>query len=71
MDDKHSLTLKVGEAAKLLGISRGLAYQLAREGKLPVIRLGRRMLVPKKALEMLLSGQTFGSDAQQTDRKAG
>jgi len=52
--EEQRLTLSVGEAAKCLGLSRGLAYQLAREGKLPTVRFGRRLLVPKKALEKLL-----------------
>ena len=51
------LTLSIPEAAKVLGISRGLAYQLAKEGKIPVIRLGKRLVVPKLALEKLLSGE--------------
>jgi len=49
------LTLNIKEAAQLLGISRGLAYEMARCGKLPVIRFGRRLLVSKGALERMLS----------------
>ena len=50
-------TVTVREAAKLLGISRGTAYQLAKEGKLPgALRLGRRIVVSKKALELFLEG---------------
>jgi excisionase family DNA binding protein len=48
------LTLTVEQAAQLLGISRGLAYQAARDGDLPTIRLGRRLLVPRHALERML-----------------
>jgi len=48
-------TLTVRETARLLGISRGLAYEMARCGKLPVIRFGRRLLVPKRALGKMLS----------------
>ena len=45
-------TVTVDEAAKLLGISRATAYQLAHEGKLPgARRLGRRIVVSRKALE--------------------
>ena len=44
------LTISVEDAARLLGISRGLAYEAARRGDLPVIRLGRRMLVPRARL---------------------
>ena len=44
------LVYSVGEAAVLLGISRAFAYELVARGELPVIRLGRRRLVPKVAL---------------------
>lgn len=43
-------TLTVEEAAKLLGVSRGSAYEPVRVGELPVVRLGRRLLVPREAL---------------------
>ena len=49
------LCLSVPEVAHLLGISRGLAYELARCGKLPVVRFGRRLLVPRGALERMLN----------------
>ena len=44
------LVLSVEEAARLLGISRTLAYDLARRGGLPSIRLGRRIVIPVAAL---------------------
>jgi len=47
-------TVSVEEAARILGISRGLAYQMVHQGKMPVLRFGRRMVVPKKVLEQLL-----------------
>ena len=47
-------TLTVDEAAKLLGISRNLAYELVRLGQIPSVRLGRRIVVPRAALERLL-----------------
>lgn len=49
------LTLTVEEAATLLGISRASAYEAVRQGEIPAIRIGRRILVPKAALERLLS----------------
>ena len=48
------LVLSVEAAAKALRISRNLAYQAARNGQLPCIRIGRRLLVPRRALERLL-----------------
>ncbi len=47
-------TLTVDQAAKLLGISRNLAYELVRLGQIPSVRLGRRIVVPRAALERLL-----------------
>lgn len=43
-----------GEAAALLGISRNLAYELVARKELPSVRLGRRVLVPRRALDRLL-----------------
>ncbi len=48
------LTLSVPEAGALLGISRALAYELARTGDLPTLRLGRRIVVPRAALAALI-----------------
>jgi excisionase family DNA binding protein len=52
VDEK--LTLTVPQAARVLGISRGLAYQMARQGTIPTLRFGRRLVVPRKAIEKLL-----------------
>ena len=51
MSDNGALLVSVEEAAKLLGIGRGLAYDLVREGRLPHVKLGRRLLVPRQGLE--------------------
>ena len=50
------LVYTVTEAGELLGISRAFAYELVARGELPVVRLGRRRLVPKAALLALVSG---------------
>ena len=48
-------TYTVTEAAKIIGISRSLAYQMANEGRLPTILVGvRRKVIPKVALEQWL-----------------
>jgi excisionase family DNA binding protein len=44
------------EVASLLRISRNSAYEAARRGEIPTIKIGRRVLVPADALEKLLSG---------------
>ena len=52
------LTLSVEEAAVLLGISRALAYNLVRRGELPRLQLGRRVVVPRRALENFVAAAT-------------
>lgn len=60
------LTLSVEQAGELLGISRRSAYRAAEHGDLPVLRMGRRMLVPTARLLALL-----GVEAEEpTIRKA-
>jgi excisionase family DNA binding protein len=47
-------TISVEHAAKLLGVSRSVAYRAAASGELPTITFGRRLRVPTyRLLEML------------------
>ena len=46
MDDTR-LTLTVEEAAQMLGISRIKGYELAHSEGFPVIRIGRKLLIPR------------------------
>lgn len=48
------LALSVEEAGALLGLSRDLAYDLVARNELPAVRLGRRLVVPRRALEETL-----------------
>lgn len=50
-------TMTVEEAGRTLGIGRALAYELARRGEIPVVRLGRRLVVPRAQLQRLLEGE--------------
>ncbi|HVA09559.1 MAG TPA: helix-turn-helix domain-containing protein [Acidimicrobiales bacterium] len=49
------LKLTVEEAAATLGTSRASAYEAVRRGEIPAIRIGRRVLVPRMALDRMLS----------------
>jgi excisionase family DNA binding protein len=46
--------LTIEEAAQLMRIGRNSAYEAARRGEIPTIRIGRRLLVPRAALERML-----------------
>ena len=64
--DTEPLVYSVSEVKKLLGISRGLAYEAIRTGQIPSIRFGRRILVPRFGLEQLLkeAGKITGGDIE-------
>jgi DNA binding domain, excisionase family len=44
----------VDETAEQLGISRAHAYELIARREIPHLRLGRRIVVPRKAVDELL-----------------
>lgn len=48
------LVYTVPEAGRLLGLSRNTAYDAAKRGEIPTIRMGRLLRVPKAALHKLL-----------------
>ena len=48
------LCVTVSEAAAMLGISRNFAYELVKQKQLPVVRFGKRILIPRIALEKML-----------------
>jgi excisionase family DNA binding protein len=50
-------TLTVEEAAVKLGIGRNSAYEGVRSGEIPSVRIGKRIVVPSRALERLLAGE--------------
>lgn len=54
MKKKDRITYSVDEVAQMLGISRGLAYEMVARGELPSVRLGRRLLIPCRAFERWL-----------------
>lgn len=56
--------LTVSEAAQALGISRTLAYQLVARQELPSLRLGRRIVVPRQAIETLLASPVPETDGE-------
>jgi excisionase family DNA binding protein len=53
--DERRKALTVDEAAYELGISRNAAYHAVRNGEIPSIRIGKRIIVPRAAFEKLLA----------------
>lgn len=48
------LCYTIAEAAALPGFSRNFGYELARRGEIPIIRFGKRMVVPKAKFDKML-----------------
>jgi predicted DNA-binding transcriptional regulator AlpA len=62
-------TVNIETAAKIIGIGRTLAYELAKDGKFPcrVLQIGDRYIVPSAGLIQLLSVDGGESDSRDPD----
>ena len=49
-DSNDSLVLTVGETSKILRLSKTTVYDQIRQGSIPSIRMGKRILIPRVAL---------------------
>ncbi len=61
MKDDGALLLTVEQAAELLQVSKGVAYDLILEGRLPHVRLGRVIRVPRFGLEQWIAREAGAS----------
>lgn len=69
-ENRERLVLTVSEAAKQLGLSRGLMYEAVRTNQIPSIRIGRRILIPRAALQRLLDASIPSSSEHLARRSA-
>jgi excisionase family DNA binding protein len=53
--------LRAVEVARLLGLSRSQIYQMMAGGQLPVVRIGRAVRVPKRALAKWIRTNTVST----------
>ena len=53
----EKLVYSIQEAADLLGISRSYAYELARNGTIPVLQLGKKRVIPKEKFNQWVNGE--------------
>jgi excisionase family DNA binding protein len=58
-----SIVVSVSEAAKLLGVSDDLVYELTARGDLPCVRFGRRKVIPRRAIELVVEAALAHFDA--------
>ena len=64
--NERAKVLTVEEAGRWLGIGRSAAYDAIQRNELPHIRIGRRIVVPIKALERLLDRDCRPASAEPT-----
>jgi excisionase family DNA binding protein len=56
-------TVSIEDAGKILSLSRNSAYQAAKSGEIPCIKLGRLIRVPTAKLREMLGIRTESSAA--------
>jgi len=62
VDDPEFLRIK--QAAKVMQVGRDTTYQMVKEGKIPSIRIGNQIRIPRKALIDHLERQAQGQVAE-------
>ena len=62
MENSERLILTAREASHLLGLSRSSVYQGMLTGEIPHVRIGKRKLIPRAALERMLEGGGTNAD---------
>ena len=60
MNEMERELLRAEEVARVLSVGRSKVFEMFRAGELPVIRLGRSVRVPKRALEAWIEAHTTG-----------
>jgi Helix-turn-helix domain len=62
MSEETTLTMSVPAAGKkYFGLSRNGAYEAAKRGEIPTIKIGRLLRVPIRALEAMLDRASKGA----------
>jgi len=60
-------TLNIEEVAELLGVNRQTVSIAAKTGGIPCVRMGKRMVFPRQAIERFLQTGAFNAGDQVTD----
>ena len=55
--DDLPLVLRVDDLMPVLDIGRNTAYELVRSGQIRSVRIGRKLRIPKQAVEDFLAGK--------------
>ena len=55
-ENEDCLVYTVGEVGALLGLTKNGAYEAAKRGDFPTIKIGRLIRVPKEAFHRMIDG---------------
>jgi len=58
-----SMLLRIPEVARTLGIARSLAYEMARDGRLPTVHIGKAVRIPRRRLEDWIEDRVRAEEA--------
>lgn len=65
-DREWPFHLSVPQVAKILGISDAKAYQMARNGDLPTIKMGKSIRIPRSRFKEWLDKQSQGGTGSES-----
>lgn len=63
-DVAGQVAVSVAQACSMLGISKSLAYEAVALGEIPSLRIGRRILIPVRAIEGLVASAVPKNSSQ-------
>lgn len=63
LGQEPSMLLRIPEVARTLGIARSLAYEMARDGRLPTVHIGKAVRVPRRRLEAWIEDRARAEEA--------
>ncbi len=61
------LLVSIDEAASIVGLGRSKLYELIRDGRIPVVHIGRAVRVPVAALHRFV-GQMLADEGEEAER---
>ena len=60
-------TMNCDECAKLLGVARSTVFSAIQRGQIPYLRVSRRILIPRAAIERLLQNGAIPTAGQSAE----
>lgn len=64
-EQESPLLLRVPEVARTLGIARSLAYEMARDGRLPTVHIGKAVRIPRRRLEAWIEARAQAEEVER------